>query len=383
VRLLFVADGRSPIALNWIRYFVQRGDEVFLASTFACKPTLPLSGLEIVPVAYSGARSSTRATAGAFARGRRLLAAIRRVLGPLTVRRASTRLRQYQERVQPELVHAMRIPFEGMLAADAYSRTPLVVSVWGNDLTLQAPANRLMRHYTSWALQIADALHADCRRDIRLGRQWGFDSARPTLVIPGNGGIQQGLFHPGSTPPDAPVVLNPRGARAYVRNDVFFQAIPFVLERFPAARFKCAALAGDHEASYWIDRLGIRAAVVLLPELPPEQMADLYRSAQVIVSPSLHDGTPNSLLEGMACGCLPIAGDLESIREWIEPGRNGLLVDPTDPRSLAASIVDGLENKSLRAEAAGINLQIIAQRAGYEECMAQAAAFYSRVLTRV
>ena len=61
MRLLFVADGRSPIALNWIRYFAERGDEVYLASTFDCSPDLPLKGLEFTPVAYSQALNRTRA----------------------------------------------------------------------------------------------------------------------------------------------------------------------------------------------------------------------------------------------------------------------------------------------------------------------------------
>jgi hypothetical protein len=33
MKILYVADGRSPIAQNWIRYFAERGDEVYLAST--------------------------------------------------------------------------------------------------------------------------------------------------------------------------------------------------------------------------------------------------------------------------------------------------------------------------------------------------------------
>ena len=50
------------------------------------------------------------------------------------------------------------------------------------------------------------------------------------------------------------------------------------------------------------------------------------------VSPSTHDGTPNTLLEGMACGSFPIVGDLESLREWIEPGLTGSWWIPTTPR---------------------------------------------------
>ena len=45
MKILFVADGRSPIAINWMRFFVERGDDVYLSSTFACQPKLDLTGL--------------------------------------------------------------------------------------------------------------------------------------------------------------------------------------------------------------------------------------------------------------------------------------------------------------------------------------------------
>ena len=119
---------------------------------------------------------------------------------------------------------------------------PLTISVWGNDFTLHAPANGLMRHYTAWAMQVADALHADCQRDIRLGKQWGFDPSRPTLVTPGNGGVRTDAFHPPAEPVEEPVIINARGFRNYVRNDVFFQAIPRVLAKRPDAEIH---LRGD------------------------------------------------------------------------------------------------------------------------------------------
>jgi glycosyltransferase involved in cell wall biosynthesis len=379
MRLLFVADGRSPIALNWIRYFVERGDDVFLASTSACSPDLPLQELEITPVAYSARTGGpNRARRGASAL--RLLTALHHLLGPLTIPRAARRLRDFADRVRPDLVHAMRIPFEGMLAADAGGAAPLLVSVWGNDFTLHAPSTALMRHYTAWTLGVADALHADCQRDIRLSREWGLAPAKPTLVSPGGGGIQTAVFFPGSKPAPAPTVINARGSRAYVRNDVFFKAVPLVLERRPDVRFTCVALAQDREALRWVDKLRIGHAVQLLPLVSQGELADMLRRAQVMVSPSVHDGTPNSLLEGMACGCFPIAGDLESIREWIRHGENGLLVDATDPVALAHAIVQALENENLRRQAAGLNQQLILGRAEYARCMSRAREFYARII---
>jgi glycosyltransferase involved in cell wall biosynthesis len=381
MRILFVADGRSPIALNWIRYFVDRGDEVFLASTFACSPDLPLRELQVTPVAYSGARSSGTPSQSGSAFGLKARTALRHALGPLTIPRAARKLRAYIDRIQPDLVHAMRIPFEGMLAADARTATPLVISVWGNDFTLQAPTTPLMRHYTQWSMTVADALHADCQRDIRLARQWGLAASRPTLVIPGSGGIRTDVFYAPREMPEEPVVINPRGARSYVRTDVFLRAIPLVLQRIPNTRFLCTGLNNDRDTARTITRLGIRHAVQVLPHLQQHELADLFRRAQVMVSPSVHDGTPNTLLEGMACGCLPVAGDLESIREWIRDGENGLLVNATDAGQVADAILRALENNDLRQKAAGLNQQLIRQRAEYGPCMQRAAEFYARVTT--
>ncbi len=383
MRLFFVADGRSPITQNWIRHFIERGDEVHLASTFPWTLDLPLSGLYTVPVAFSGMK---KAGSAPVKKGRLnssstvgLRTVVRQWLGPLSIPRAARQLRAIIERVQPDLVHALRIPYEGMLAADAYTGVPLAVSVWGNDFTLHAPSTPLMGHYTRWALKVADGLHADCWRDIRLGKQLGFATNRPTLVTPGNGGIHTDIFYPPQQLTDQPVIVNPRGFRAYVHNEAFFKSIPLVLEQCPEARFVCSSMAGEAQAIQWIEELGIQHAVTLKPPMPHAQMADVFRAAQVVVSPSFHDGTPNSLLEGMACGCFPVAGDLESIREWITPGRNGLLVDSSNPRSIADGILAALQNKDLRLVAAGLNANIIATRAEYKTCMTQVEGFYRKI----
>jgi len=384
MRILYVADGRSPIAQNWIRHFAlraERGQEVYLASTFACSVDFPLNGLEIVPVAFSAYKKVTQRPGTAPARTVGLRTAIRQWFGPITIRRAADRLRGFIERVKPDLVHAMRTPYEGMLAADAYTGTPLVVSIWGNDFTLHAPSTGLMGHYTRWTMQVADALHADCRRDVRLAREWGFDKRKPALVAPGNGGIRTDIFYPPPKPVEEPVIINPRGFRPYVRNDTFFKAIPLVLEKHPKARFIFALMAGESQALQWMQELRIEHAVELLPALSHSTMAEVFRRAQIVASPSLHDGTPNSLLEGIACGCFPVAGDLESIREWITPAENGLLFDSNDPRSIANAILAAIENKSLRSNAAGLNQTMIAARAEYGQNMQMAEEFYEKLIT--
>ncbi len=394
MRLLFIADGRSPTALSWLRHWIETGHQTHLVSTFPCDPPPGLASFHILPVAFGGmARRQGSNTADSthqssfLGRFRGLLLPLRYVLGPLSLPRHQARFRALVEEIRPDLVHALRIPFEGMLASVTPVGIPLVVSIWGNDITLHARGSLLMVRLTRRTLRRADGLIADAARDIRLGGEWGFAADRPTLFVPGAGGIRleeiEAASRSGTLPeelPDVPIVVNPRGQRpGSLRQDVFFQSIPLVLEKIPQALFVCPLLAGDIESEHLVESLGIRSSTKLWPRLEQAQMWALFKKARVFVSPSLHDGTPNSLLEAMACGCFPVVGNIESMQEWITPGVNGLLVDATSPRALADGIIAALENPALCATAKNENARIIAERAAYGRCMAMTEAFYRKV----
>jgi len=82
----------------------------------------------------------------------------------------------------------------------------------------------------------------------------------------------------------------------------------------------------------------------------------------------------------MACGAFPVVGDIESLREWITPGENGLLIDPADPQALADAIIKGLQNPDLRLSAQKKNTRLILARAEFKQVMATAEKFYKTIL---
>jgi glycosyltransferase involved in cell wall biosynthesis len=405
VRLCYVADARSPIARNWISHFVEAGHEVHLISSYPADPgiigmssqhTVPLAFSDLIPMRrrkveqQSERRTGLRGSLGSAAIGR--LGLLRDGLGVLDLARHTSRIRRIIEEIRPSLVHAMRIPFEGMAAAEALRNVgiPLLISIWGNDFTLHARRNRLVATFTRRALARADAIQPDATRDLRLARELGFAARKPSIVLPSGGGVQVDVFRPGpvspalhrqlSTPAGAPVIFNPRGFREYVFNDTFFRAIPLVLERRPETVFVCASMAGSRIARQWVEKLRIARAVRLLPQLNAPQMADLFRLAHASVSLTEHDGTPNSLLEAMACGSLPIVGDVESVRSWVVDGVNGLVCDPRREESVARVIIRSLEQPELRQHAARRNRQIVIERAEHRSVMADAATFYQHLI---
>lgn len=411
LKICFIVDARSPIARNWIRYFVERCHQVQIISTYPCpEDDWPDATLHQVPLAFSRMAQATSLKGAAASqpipKWKSVIAGLR--IGalstlslsahlwvtPFELRRHVPAVRELVTRLSPDLVHAMRIPFEGILAAKAVpEQTPLLISVWGNDFTLCATNNPFIARQTRRALQRADGLHTDCHRDLQMAiRDWGFKAEKPARVLPGAGGIQTAIFHAGvpdaalcqklHLSADAPVVINPRGARGYVCNDAFFQAIPAVLRAHPHTVFLCSAMQGNAVAEKWMNQLQIQANVRLLPAVPRDEMAGMFRLASVAVSPSLHDGTPNTLLEAMAAGCFPVAGDIESVREWITDAVNGLLCDPTSPDQLARAMIRALDDPALRNAARAQNLQVVAERAEYNQVMQQAAAFYQEIIGR-
>ena len=264
-----------------------------------------------------------------------------------------------------------------------------MVSVWGNDFTLFATGSPAISRLTRRAMARADALHPDCERDLHLAREYGLDPSKPFAVLPGNGGVRTDVFCPGPTdaaflgrcaiPDDVPVVINPRGVKPYIRTDTFFQAIPHVLAQKPNVVFLGAMMEGNAVAEGWVQTLGVGDSVRRLPFVTHDEMAQLFRRATVTVSPADHDGTPNTLLEAMSCGAFPVAGNIESVREWITDGENGLLFDQKDPAALAAALLRALDDESLRRTAGERNQRLVRERAAYDAVMPQAEAFYQSV----
>jgi glycosyltransferase involved in cell wall biosynthesis len=392
--ILFVADGRSPTALGWLRYWPEAGHTVHLISTFPCDPPPGLASFHVLPVAFGRlAGSQVKNNVGTEHKPsltgnlRSILLPLRYYLGPFSLPFYQSFFRHLLNKIEPDLVHALRIPYEGMLAASIPPGIPLVVSTWGNDLTLHAHGSIFMAHQTRRVFDRADGFITDTQRDLRLGHEWGFSARKPTLVVPGSGGVRLSELSTGSEfeklpeeLPDVPVIVNPRGQRpGSLRQDKFFQAVQLVVEKIPQVVFVCPSLAGDGESERWVDTLGIRSKLKLWSRLSQRQLWMLFQKSQIYVSPSVHDGTPNSLLEAMALGCFPVVGNIESMREWVQSGVNGLLVDATNAHSIADGIVLSIKQPALRAEAAKFNATLIAKRAAYEPIMEVVGEFYKKL----
>lgn len=397
MHILLVADGRSPITRNWIQMLSGLDYKISLISTFPCQPVHGIVNQHTLPIAFSSMAGSQVAASGSRGQSfmrrivshlRPMLLRVRALAAPLTLSGYKKAYRKIISNLKPDLVHALRIPYEGMLAAATPESIPLIISIWGNDLTFHAHTSPMMATHTRRAMRRADGLLADAQRDIHLAGKWGLQPGKPATVLPGSGGLNINEINrslslkinlPFQLPKGCPIVVNPRGFRpGSVHQDVFFRCLPKVLEEFPNALFVCTAMQGQPQARKWVEIYNLEDNVLLTPYLGQQALWQLFSRSLVYVSLSSHDGTPNTFLEAMACGTFPVVGNIESLREWLEDGKNGLLVDPTNADAAAVAIKRALRDKSLRQHGRQMNIHRLKERAEIKIVRKKARSFYEQ-----
>jgi glycosyltransferase involved in cell wall biosynthesis len=103
-------------------------------------------------------------------------------------------------------------------------------------------------------------------------------------------------------------------------------------------------------AEQTLDRLGLRGSVRWVSDLSDAALADVLRSAEVAVVPSLYEGFSLPAIEAMACGTALVATTAGALPEVVGPdGEAALHVAPGDADALALAIGRILGDVGLRS----------------------------------
>jgi glycosyltransferase involved in cell wall biosynthesis len=172
-----------------------------------------------------------------------------------------------------------------------------------------------------------------------------------STVIPNVVDVQR--FHPAHTEAThesaAPHIVVARNLEHLYGNDVAIRALAHLRQRFPSAHLTIAGSGPEAEALRGLAKeVGVAGAVRFAGLLDPDQMADLYRSADLTLNPSRADNTPNSILESLACGVAVVSADVGGVPFLVEHGQTAWLVPPDSPEATAAGMAHVLDDPMLR-----------------------------------
>ena len=125
-------------------------------------------------------------------------------------------------------------------------------------------------------------------------------------------------------------------------------------------------------------RLGVEERSHFLPSVTDEELPAYLRAADLFVFPSVNrlEGFGLAVAEAMACGLPVVIADMPGVREVIDPGREGLLVEPFLGADLAARLRELLDDPARRRQMGEAARRRAEERFGLPTVVGQLVSLY-------
>jgi glycogen(starch) synthase len=222
---------------------------------------------------------------------------------------------------------------------------------WRLKYALQAPMERAQTERADGILASTHAI-LNWARDL-----WQIDAVR-SVVIPNVVDVDRVRTLARSEPPpgypgDGPVVAFAGRLEPRKGPQVLVEAMRGVWAELPEARLVMLGADGDFGQGKMSARLRELAdrhvdRLHLLGRQPPERLFPALAAAEVVALPSLWENFAAAGLEAMALGSAVVATTGGGFEEFIDTGRDGVLVPPGEPEPLARALAELLRDPTRR-----------------------------------
>mgnify|MGYP002124720339 CR=1 FL=1 len=129
----------------------------------------------------------------------------------------------------------------------------------------------------------------------------------------------------------------------------FVKSLPDLVRRYPDLAVE---LVGDgplkDELAAFVAEKGLQDNVEFAGWKGKEEVYKRLKNGRLLVIPSFSEGVPKVLLEGMACGTVPVASDVGGVGDVVRDGQNGILIQDNQKGTLVESVQDALEREDLQ-----------------------------------
>lgn len=218
-------------------------------------------------------------------------------------------------------------------------RKPLVITARGSDINRLSQIAWPRRLIVRAAAQASGIVTVSGALSARL-RELGVAADKITVV---RNGVDLARFAPVDRVearrrlglPDAPLVMSIGNLVPEKGHDLVLDA----LARLPDVH--AIVVGGGPERSRLakrIDACGLSSRVRLLPEQPQAELRWLYAAVDAVVLASTREGTPNVLLEAMACGTPVVATAVGGVPEIVTEPAAGRVVATRSAEALAGAV---------------------------------------------
>ncbi len=369
MKLCFLAQVDSPHSLRWIRYFQERGHDIY------CISFLPKNGLSIP-----------------FKNANLYLLRFLRVGTFLKVAINAVKVRQLIKEIKPDILHAHYAGTYGLLGALSGFH-PLVITAWGSDVLISAKS-KLKRIAIKHNLKTADLITCDAYHmknaiaDLLDDNSLLNDDSKIKII---NFGVEVDQFKPALRDrklqeelgiKGCPIVISLRNLQPIYNIETLIKAMPIVLKEIPDTKFIIGG-EGAQKRNLQLEakKLGVGSSAIFTGVIPHGYIPQYLNLADVYVSTSSSDaGIAASTAEAMACGVPVVVSDSGENGNWIKDDNNGFLFPVGDYRFLAEKIIYLLKNKDVARSIGLKGRVIIEEKNNYQKEMDKMEKLYESLI---
>ena len=162
------------------------------------------------------------------------------------------------------------------------------------------------------------------------------------------------------------------------------RALPKIIEKYPQAHLLSVGATTDPA---WHEQLKTEANDTGVADHfhilgTRRDVTDFLHACDVFVFPSLYEGLGIALIEAMAAGCACVATTAGPIPEFVENGRDGVLVPPADAGAMADAVCELLANAERRKQLGANARQTALARFQPQAAADRLTQIYERVARR-
>ncbi len=125
-------------------------------------------------------------------------------------------------------------------------------------------------------------------------------------------------------------------------------------------------------------KLGIENRVEFLGEV--DNVLEIISSLSCLVLPSKSEGTPNAVIEALACGVPVVASAAGDIPLMVKDGRTGRIIQNPSPESLSKAIIEVLEDETYALNASAEGPEIIRSSFSKQAMLSSLLPVYRQML---
>ncbi len=392
MKLLIVGFSDSVHVARWIENLAELGWDIRIFPSVDSGVTNDqLESVKVYMTFYSSYGNKNRKIKryGIWVPGYLVSVACRLGLKTIFSKYQEKHLARVIRKFKPDIIHSMEIQAGGYLVNRVkknYRKSfpKWIATNWGSDIYL---FGRLPEHRVEIAevMTNCDYYSAECRRDIDLGRKFGF-SKTALPVFPNTGGYNLSKlrrFRDKYKPSERRVIML-KGYQGWSgRAMVGLRALAKckgLLQGYELVVYSIQPGSGvDIAARLLADELGIKLTLVPL-HTPHQEILKLFARSRIAIGLGMSDAISTMVLESMVMGCFPIQSETSCANEWIENRKTGMIVPPEDPDKVAAAIKIALTNDKLVNQAAKLNWKTAERRLDKKIIRGQVIDFYQKIL---